>query len=333
VEAGDFYGHRWPWARPTWSLWEMVGAYRALGAGGVWSPLRMTTGRARPGESPSRLLGASRLPGLEHPLRPREPRCPPSAWEEPARPRASGRGEDGDEQGDARQLGGGLLAPLHGEACGSATSRASPLRNVSGGDGGRSVWLESWRAFTRRLQRGAAASPGLARREVAFTGAVEPARRGWFSEGTEPAPPDLATLAAPARILAPVAGTSSPSTPTFPRRQRVRSRRRDARPGERAGAARRARDPRRRGRLHVSGRHAPGRHQAGAWWRGTGPHPSHTVIFVVRGMSGAGDRRLSRRAPDAPGACLTGHSGSFILHRTFVHATGLRRRRPGQSRP
>src|SRR5262249_9340817 len=47
VEAGDFYGPSLALGSADVTLWEMVGAYRALAAGGVWSPLRMT-----PGETP-----------------------------------------------------------------------------------------------------------------------------------------------------------------------------------------------------------------------------------------------------------------------------------------
>ena len=47
---GDFYGPSLALGSADVSLWEMVGAYRALAVGGVWSPLRMTAGEA-PGES------------------------------------------------------------------------------------------------------------------------------------------------------------------------------------------------------------------------------------------------------------------------------------------
>ena len=46
VEAGDFYGPSLALGSADVSLWEMVGAYRALATGGVWSPLRMTAGDA-----------------------------------------------------------------------------------------------------------------------------------------------------------------------------------------------------------------------------------------------------------------------------------------------
>ena len=63
------------------SLWELVGAYRALANGGVWSPLALRPGApvARSHAAP-RVLGGGGLAGRPRARRPREPRARPSAW-------------------------------------------------------------------------------------------------------------------------------------------------------------------------------------------------------------------------------------------------------------
>src|SRR5262249_47554968 len=50
MEAGEFYGPSLALGSADVSLWEMVGAYRALATGGIWSPLRLTAAES-PGHS------------------------------------------------------------------------------------------------------------------------------------------------------------------------------------------------------------------------------------------------------------------------------------------
>jgi penicillin-binding protein 1C len=158
-----------------------------------------------------------------------------------------------------------------------------PMRNVSGVTGAAPVWLEVMaRLHEKTPSHTPSPPPGLAGKEVAFAGAVEPARREWFSEGTEPAAAaDRATMTAPTRILAPVAGTILALDPDIPAgRQRVPFEARDARPGERwlldGAVLGDAAD-------FILWPPAPGRHRLSVVARDG--RILDTVIFVVRGMS------------------------------------------------
>ena len=289
VEARDFYGPSLALGSADVSLWEMVGAYRALGAGGVWSPLRMTAGDAA--RESRRVYSERAVFQVSSILSDRESRGVTFGLENPLATRfwtavktgTSKEMRDNWAVGYSRRYTVGVWV-------GNVTGE--PMRNVSGVTGAAPVWLEVMaRLHEKTPSEAPPPPPGLARREVAFTGAVEPARREWFSEGTEPAAPDLATLAAPARILAPVAGTILALDPDIPAgRQRVPFEARDARPGERwlldGAVLGDAAD-------FILWPPAPGRHRLSVVARDG--RILDTVIFVVRGMSGAGDD--SERGP------------------------------------
>jgi len=113
-----------------------------------------------------------------------------------------------------------------------------PMRNVSGVTGAAPVWLE----VMMRLHDGVpseppAPPPGLVSQQVAFADRVEPGRREWFQQGTEPAEADGSTGSATgalARIAAPAAGTILALDPDIPAgRQRVPFEARDAVAGQR----------------------------------------------------------------------------------------------------
>ena len=113
-----------------------------------------------------------------------------------------------------------------------------PMRNVSGVTGAAPVWLEVMARLHEKTPSEAPAPPlGVVSREVAFALGVEPARREWFSEGTEPAATDhgeRALTAVQARIVAPVGGTILALDPDIPAgRQRVPFEARDVMPGQR----------------------------------------------------------------------------------------------------
>ncbi|HXJ81497.1 MAG TPA: penicillin-binding protein 1C, partial [Candidatus Methylomirabilis sp.] len=220
VEAGDFYGPSLALGSADVTLWEMVGAYRALATGGIWSPLRMTASES-PGErrrvysEEAAFLVSSILSdrasrsvtfGLENPLATR-------FWSA-VKTGTSKEMRDNWAVGYSRRYTVGVWV-------GNVTGE--PMRNVSGVTGAAPVWLE----VMVRLHEGTpstppAPPPGLVRRETTFTASVEPARLEWFREGTEPVVSTTERLAAPPRIIAPVGGTIVALDPDLPPdRQRV----------------------------------------------------------------------------------------------------------------
>jgi penicillin-binding protein 1C len=170
-----------------------------------------------------------------------------------------------------------------------------PMRNVSGVTGAAPVWLEVMARLHERTASVAPAPPaGVVSREVAFAREVEPVRREWFSEGTEPAAidsPDGSLKARQARITAPVGGTILALDPDIPAgRQRVPFEARDVIPGQRwlldGAVLGEAAD-------FVLWPPEPGRHRLSVVARDG--RILDTVTFVVRGarLTPADDRDLS----------------------------------------
>jgi penicillin-binding protein 1C len=237
VEAGDFYGPALALGSADVSLWEMVGAYRALASGGVWSPIRMTAGET-PGAS-RRVYSERAAFQVSSILSDRASRSVTFGRENPLATRfwtavktgTSKEMRDNWAVGYSRRYTVGVWV-------GNVTGE--PMRNVSGVTGAAPVWLEVMARLHETMPSAPPAPPpGLVRREVAFAGSVEPARAEWFSEGTEPATAatDLAAVrlgAAQAHIVAPVGGTIVALDPDIPAgRQRVPFEARDVMPGQR----------------------------------------------------------------------------------------------------
>ena len=235
VEAGDFYGPSLALGSADVSLWEMVGAYRALATGGVWSPLRMTAGETA-GES-RRVYSERAAFQVSSILSDRDSRSVTFGLENPLATRfwtavktgTSKEMRDNWAVGYSRRYTVGVWV-------GNVTGE--PMRNVSGVTGAAPVWLEVMARLHEKTPSVAPAPPaGVVSREVAFAREVEPVRREWFSEGTEPAPtdsPDGSLNARQARITAPVGGTILALDPDIPAgRQRVPFEARDVMPGQR----------------------------------------------------------------------------------------------------
>ena len=232
VEAGDFYGPSLALGSADVSLWELVGAYRALATGGVWSALRMTVGDV-PTESrrvyseQAAFLVSSILAdrdsrsitfGLENPLA--------TPFWTAVKTGTSKEMRDNWAVGYSRRYTVGVWV-------GNVTGE--PMKNVSGVTGAAPIWRE----VMARLHDSVRSSPplppaGLVRREASFAARVEPARTEWFRAGTEPIAPLPASTAASPRIVTPVGGTIVALDPDIPAgRQRVPFEAREAVPGQR----------------------------------------------------------------------------------------------------
>jgi penicillin-binding protein 1C len=232
VEAGDFYGPSLALGSADVSLWEMVGAYRALATGGVWSPLRMRAGES-PGES-RRVYSEQAAFLVSSILSDRDSRSVTFGLESPLATRfwtavktgTSKEMRDNWAVGYSRRYTVGVWV-------GNVTGE--PMRNVSGVTGAAPVWLEVMaRLHERTPSAPPAPPPGVVRREIAFTAGVEPARPEWFRAGTEPVASPAGHVAAPPRIIAPVGGTIVALDPDIPPdRQRLPFESRDAGSGHR----------------------------------------------------------------------------------------------------
>jgi penicillin-binding protein 1C len=290
VEAGDFYGPSLALGSADVSLWEMVGAYRALATGGVWRPLRMTAH----GPSESRRVYSEAVAFLVSSiLADRDSRSVTFGLENPlatpfwtaVKTGTSKEMRDNWAVGYSRRYTVGVWV-------GNVTGE--PMKNVSGVTGAAPIWLE---VMTRLHDSAPSAPPsppaGLVRREASFAARVEPARGEWFRAGTEPIAPMPASAAASPRIVTPVGGTIVALDPDIPAgRQRVPFEAREAGLGQQwlldGALLGEAADL-------ILWPPAPGRHRLSVV--GRDGRTLDSVTFVVRGAAVGGSEEASAPSP------------------------------------
>jgi len=201
VEAGDFYGPSLALGSADVSLWEMVGAYRALATGGIWSPLRLTPGEPLKGSRRVySTLAAFQVSGI---LSDRESRSVTFGLENPLATRFWSAVKTGTskEMRDNWAVGYSRRYTV-GVWVGNVTGE--PMRNVSGVTGAAPVWLDVMMRLTR------SPSPVAWRRPDASGSNAAPS----------PRPPMVPRDQRPARSRGSSRrrrGPSSPSIQTFPR--------------------------------------------------------------------------------------------------------------------
>ena len=216
VEPGDCYGPALALGSADVTLWEMVGAYRALARGGVWSPMRLTADapaerRARRCTRPRR-----RVRGGPRPGRPREP-------QRHVRPRERAghavldRGEDRHQQGHARQLVRRVLAPLHGRRLGGQLLRRADARRQRRHRRRAGVGRRDARAPPLGAERRAAPAARPVAAPVRF--AAGSSRHASTGSCAAPSRPTWPPRPPPhrARIVAPTSGTIIALDPEIPR--------------------------------------------------------------------------------------------------------------------
>jgi penicillin-binding protein 1C len=235
TEDGEFYGPALALGSADATLFELVGAYRALANGGIWSPLRVVADAASAdaethgaaaraaaaSSAPSRrVLSAAAAFQVGDILADRESRSPTFGLESALATRFFTAVKTGTSQ-DMRDnwcLGWSELYTV-GVWVGNASG--APMHDVSGTAGAAPVWLEVMTWLHRATPSAAPAPPpGLVAATVAFPDDVEPQRREWLVAGTAPGTGVLAAGAP--RIATPIDGTIVALDPDIPaERQRL----------------------------------------------------------------------------------------------------------------
>ena len=221
TESGDYYGPSLALGSADVSLWELVNAYRTLANGGVWSPLQMTPG-GRKANRGRRLYSEQIAYLLSNILADRESRSVTFGLENPlatpfwsaVKTGTSKEMRDNWCIGYSRRYTVGVwVGNFSGE----------PMRDVSGITGAAPVWLDIMAWLHRRAPSPPPEPPtGVIAKMVAFLLQIEPDRREWFLDGTEPRMIAQALAGDHPRIIAPAGGTVIALDPDIPpSRQRV----------------------------------------------------------------------------------------------------------------
>ncbi len=229
TESGDYYGPALALGGADVTLHELVGAYRMLANGGVWSPLHVTPEAAdTPAPAPRRVLSAAAAFQVTDVLADRESRSTTFGLESALATRFFTAVKTGTskEMRDNWCLG---FSERYTVGVWVGNASGAPMHDVSGVTGAAPVWLEVMSYLHRATPSTAPPPPAaLVAARVAFPDEVEPARQDWFVRGTEPAGATalaggVAALAAGmVRIVAPVDGTIVALDPDIPEdRQRV----------------------------------------------------------------------------------------------------------------
>ena len=212
-QPGDWYGPSLALGSADVTLWEMTGAYRALANGGTWTPLRLTPGE-RDADKHS-VISEDAAFVIAHVLADRESRSATFGLENVlATPFwtavKTGTSKDMRDNwcvGFSRRYTVGVWV---------GNFSGAPMQNVSGITGAAPVWVDVMHALHRAAPSPAPAPPsGVIGARVTFAADVEPERRDWFRQGTEPAA--VITIATRhARIVTPVSGTIIAIDPEIP---------------------------------------------------------------------------------------------------------------------
>jgi penicillin-binding protein 1C len=239
TESADFYGPSLALGSADVSLWELVGAYRALADGGVWSALRLERDREPSGET--RVFSREAAFLVSDILSDRDARSYTFGLENPLATSFRTAVKTGTSK-DMRDNWCVGYSALYTVGVWVGNFSGEPMWNVSGMSGAAPVWIDVMSALHRadpglggsaREAPGLGGSereasdggdpkpdanhpPGLVRKRVRFPGFTEPPRYDWFIAGTEPSTEEQFFSRHDERILYPPAGTVIVVDPDIP---------------------------------------------------------------------------------------------------------------------
>ncbi len=191
-EPGGYYGPSLALGAADVTLWELVGAYRALATGGLWSPLHLRPDA--PTTAPRRVLDAGAAFIVADMLADREARAASFGLEGPLSARRWAAVKTGTST-DMRDNWCVGFTPAVTVGVWVGNFAGAPMREVSGLSGAAPIWLDVITALSGAAAPAPTPPPGLERH------AGE-----WFLAGTAPRADGVRPAAAPA-IVAPVDGT------------------------------------------------------------------------------------------------------------------------------
>jgi penicillin-binding protein 1C len=230
--SGDYYGPSLALGSADVTLWQLVGAYRALANGGRWAPLTLSMEGTAASTAARDISPADATPSTTvfsaaasfitaDMLADRASRSVTFGMESPLSTRfwtavKTGTSTDMRDNwciGFSRRYTVGVWV---------GNFSGAPMQDVSGITGAAPIWQEVMEWLHRDQPSPAPPAPaGVRAARIDFAGGIEAARDEWFLDGTEPSPATVARAHTP-RLLSPTDGTTVALDPDIPAaRQRV----------------------------------------------------------------------------------------------------------------
>ncbi|OQX19795.1 MAG: penicillin-binding protein 1C [Desulfobulbaceae bacterium A2] len=217
VRTGEYYGWSLALGSAEVSLMEQVNAYRSLANGGLSGPLRLVTDAGPMPDEPRRVMPEDAAFVITDILADPAARALTFGLASPLATRGWSAVKTGTSK-DMRDNWCIGCTPAVTVGVWVGNFEGDAMRDVSGISGAAPVWHEIIALLAEeRPGPGPAAPAGLERRQVSFSGAVEPPRQEWFLAGTavdrvEPADPRRQS----ARIDSPADGLVVALDPDIP---------------------------------------------------------------------------------------------------------------------
>ena len=215
-EAGDFYGYSLALGSAEVTLWQQAQAYRALAAGGRWSPLRVLTDESV--QPQSSLLPADAAFIVSDILSDPAARALTFGMDNHLNTPFWSAAKTGTSK-DMRDNWCIGFSSRYTVAVWVGNFEGDAMHDVSGVTGAAPVWREIMSALHQNVASVAPQPPaGVIATAATFEPAVEPRRREWFLAGQQQ-PDAVATIARAAqiaRIVTPANGMVIASDPDIP---------------------------------------------------------------------------------------------------------------------
>ena len=211
----EFYGYSLALGSADINLYELVNAYRTLANKGRFTDMRLTfeknTGQAK------NVLDKKAAFLVSHIISDRQARSTTFGLENPLSTRFWTAVKTGTSK-DMRDNWCVGYSDSYTVGVWVGNFSGEPMRNVTGVAGAAPVWLEIMNYLHRgKTSQSPQAPSGILSAQLTFQGSIEPQRKDWFIEGTEPVTPVvLNTIHAKPRITYPTQETLIAIDPEIP---------------------------------------------------------------------------------------------------------------------
>jgi penicillin-binding protein 1C len=213
VRSPEFYGPSLALGSADIALWDLVNAYRTMANGGIWSPLRLTTGE--PFGTQRKVMSAEAAFLISDILSDRESRSRTFDLESPLSTRFWTAVKTGTSK-DMRDNWCVGFSDRYTVGVWAGNFSGEPMWNVSGITGAAPVWVEIMNWMHRASSSRRPKTPANLVRQAVEIPIMAQSKNEWFIKGTETGSVQQATARAFPKIAYPTGGAVIALDPDIP---------------------------------------------------------------------------------------------------------------------